>query len=122
MVKKFSIKNCLNSFRYAFNGLKLFFNTQRNAWIHTIALVFALALGFYFQLSTSEWIVIAFAAGLVFTAEIINTSIEFLTDLVSPGSNSQAGKVKDLAAAAVLVASITALLIGAIIFVPKIFC
>ncbi|MBI2270379.1 MAG: diacylglycerol kinase family protein [Bacteroidetes bacterium] len=121
MTKKFSIINCMHSFKYAFKGLKLLFKTQHNAWIHLSAFVLIVVSGFYFKLNKMEWIAILFAAGFVFTAEIINTSIEFLTDHVSPAKHEQAGKVKDLAAAAVLIAAITALLIGALVFIPKIF-
>ena len=120
MSKKFYIKDRIHSFKYAFSGLKLFFKTQHNARIHLAALVLVVISGFYFKLSIGEWIVIAFAAGLVFVTEVINTSIEYLTDLVSPHQNEQAGKVKDLAAAAVLVAVIIALAMGCLIFIPKI--
>lgn len=122
MSKKFSFIDRIRSFMYAFKGLNLFFKTQHNAWLHLVAFALVVLLGCYFKLTSGEWIAILFAAGFVFTAEIINTSIEFLTDHVSPAHHEQAGKVKDLAAAAVLIASITALLIGALIFIPKIFC
>jgi diacylglycerol kinase (ATP) len=118
--KNFSIKDRIQSFKYALTGLKLFFKTQYNARVHLAGLLLALILGFYFNLCVDEWISIVFAAGLVFVTEVINTSIEYLTDLVSPGQNEQAGKVKDLAAAAVLVAAIIALAIGCLIFIPKI--
>lgn len=120
MTGKFSISDRVKSFKYALKGLKLFFKTQHNAWIHLSAFVLIVASGCYFKLNKMEWVAILFAAGFVFTAEIINTSIEFLTDHVSPAKHEQAGKVKDLAAAAVLIAAITALLIGALIFIPKI--
>lgn len=120
MTKKLSIADRMNSFKYALKGLKLLFKTQHNAWIHLAAFVLIVVSGYYFKLNKMEWIAILFAAGFVFTAEIINTSIEFLTDHVSPAKHEQAGKVKDLAAAAVLIAAITALLIGALIFIPKI--
>lgn len=117
---KFSVKQFLNSFRYALKGLIVFFATQNNAFVHSIALIVVIVFGIYFELSTYEWMSLTFAIGLVFTAEIMNTAIEFLTDMVSPNQNEYAGKVKDIAAAAVLVASITALVIGAIVFIPKI--
>jgi len=119
MNKKFSIKNSLNSFKYAFNGLLIFFKSQQNAWIHLAFAIGVGILGIYFKITFYEWIAICGAVGLVFTAEIINTAIEFLTDLVSPHHNIQAGKVKDLAAGAVLVASISALLIAVFVFIPK---
>jgi diacylglycerol kinase len=108
------------SFIYAFKGFSLFFKTQPNGIIH---LAFALAVmlaGYFFRLSNGEWMILIVAIGLVFIAELFNTAIEFLTDMVSPEYNVKAGKVKDLAAAAVLFASITALAVGVILFSPKI--
>jgi diacylglycerol kinase (ATP) len=112
------IKSRLRSFVYAFNGLKLMLKGQYNFFIHIIIALIAIALGFYFDLSRAEWLWIILSIGMVFSAEIFNTSIEHLTDLAHAEPNPLAGKVKDLAAAAVLVASVTALIIGLIIFIP----
>jgi diacylglycerol kinase (ATP) len=109
----------LHSFLYAFKGIYLLFGTQINAKIHLLVALFVLLLGFLFQLFWYEWALILFAIGLVFAMEAANTAIEFLVDLVSPQHNEQAGKVKDLAASAVLIAAITALVIGLLVFVPK---
>jgi diacylglycerol kinase (ATP) len=109
----------LHSFLYAFKGIYLLFSTQINAKIHLLVALFVLLLGFLFQLFWYEWALILFAIGLVFAMEAANTAIEFLVDLVSPQHNEQAGKVKDLAASAVLIAAITALAIGLLVFVPK---
>ncbi len=97
----------------------MLFGTQINAKIHLLVALFVLLLGFLFQLFWYEWALILFAIGLVFAMEAANTAIEFLVDLVSPQHNEQAGKVKDLAASAVLIAAITALVIGLLVFVPK---
>jgi diacylglycerol kinase len=119
------MKNKLNrrlrSFGYAFNGLIIFFKTQVHAWIHLSATIIAIVMGWLFNISVTEWCLIVFAIGLVFIAEVINTALEFLVDKVSPDYDEQAGKVKDLAAAAVLVASIIALIIAAVIFIPKFY-
>jgi diacylglycerol kinase len=109
----------LHSFSYAFKGIYLLFSTQINAKIHLLVALFVLLLGFLFQLFWYEWALILFAIGLVFAMEAANTAIEFLVDLVSPQYNEQAGKVKDLAASAVLIAALTALAIGLLVFVPK---
>lgn len=109
----------LHSFLYAFKGIYLLFGTQINAKIELLVALFVLLLGFLFQLFWYEWALVLFAIGLVFAMEAANTAIEFLVDLVSPQHNEQAGKVKDLAAAAVLIAALTALLIGLLVFVPK---
>jgi diacylglycerol kinase (ATP) len=76
-------------------------------------------MGFLLNLSRAEWLWIILAIGLVLAAEIFNTAIEKLTDLVQEEKHPKAGQVKDLAAGAVLVLAITALLIGIIIFVPR---
>ena len=93
--------------------------TQHNAWIHAVAAVIVIFLSFYFIISRIEWLFVIGSIGFVFVAELINTSIEILTDIVSPQKQEKAGLVKDVAAGAVLVAAITALVIGLIIFIPK---
>lgn len=116
---KFSLIARLKSFIYAFNGLKILFRTEHNAWIHSISAIVAIIMGIAFRLSIFEWCFIVIAIGIVFTAEIMNTSIEYLTDFVFPGLDEKAKKVKDLAAAAVFISSLTSLAIGILIFLPK---
>lgn len=115
----FSIPARIKSFSFAINGIKLFFKSQHNAWIHAVATVMVISSGYVLDASTTEWCFLLFAIGFVFTAEAFNTAIEYLTDLVSPEYNETAGRVKDVAAGAVLIASVTALIIGCIIFLPK---
>jgi diacylglycerol kinase len=115
----FSISARIKSFSYAFQGIKIFFKTQHNAWIHTLATVVVIGLGNILKLSVNEWCWIILTIALVFITEMLNTAIEFLTDLASPEFHPLAKKTKDVAAAAVLVASIIAVVIGVIIFVPK---
>lgn len=117
---KFSSKARLKSFGYAFKGLAYFFRTQHNTWIQLVIAAIAVALGFYLKISSSEWCWIISCIGFVFVAELFNTAIETLTDLVSPDYNEKAGRVKDVAAGAVLIASITAAVVGLMIFIPKI--
>jgi diacylglycerol kinase (ATP) len=117
---RFSVKKRMLSFRYAFSGIKAAIRTQHNMWIHLTAAVIVLVFGFLFRLSTFEWIAISMAIGMVLSAEIFNSAIELLTDMVSPEINPKAGRVKDMAAGAVLIAAITAAVIGLIIFAPKI--
>lgn len=109
----------LNSFRYAFNGFKELVRSQANAKIHLVFAVCVIAAGFYFQLKSWEWCVVVFAICLVLSAEAFNTSLENLTDLVSPGTHPLAGKAKDLAAAAVLLTATGAAIAGVIIFLPR---
>jgi diacylglycerol kinase (ATP) len=115
---KFSVNDRLTSFRYAFRGLGYMVRTQHNAWIHIPAALVALCLGFFFRITMQEWIFVITAIGFVFAAELFNTAIESLVDLVSPGWQEKAGRIKDIAAAGVFVAALTALAIGLIIFIP----
>lgn len=117
--KSFSIHNRASSFRYAFNGFKTLFKTEANAVIHLVIAVLVVAMGLCLGLSSFEWIMITISIGMVFAAELFNSAIEYLADVVSPGFHSRIKKVKDMAAAAVLVVSIAAFTIGLIIFAPK---
>ena len=108
------------SFRYAFKGIAFLFRSQPNAWIHLVATAGVIVAGILLHLSTTEWLLIAFAVGFVFSAELFNTAIEELVNLVSPEFHKKAGKIKDLAAGAVLVAAITAVIIGLVVFAPKV--
>ena len=119
--KRFAIKARARSFRYAFRGLMLVFLHQHNFRIHVTAALAAILLGIIFKISSTEWMFIIAAIGLVFTAETFNTAIEEMTDLVSPQQNNKAGNIKDIAAGAVLLAAFTALAIGLVIFIPKLF-
>ena len=109
----------IRGFGFAFKGLGHAVKTQLNFRVHLVLAVIAMSLGWYLQLSSSEWLWIIFSIGLVLLTELLNTAIELLVDLVSPGFNETAGKVKDIAAAAVLVTAFTALAIGIVIFLPK---
>lgn len=117
---KFSLKQRIKSFSYAFNGLRLLILHEHNARIHAVAAIGAIAMGWYYQIAVYEWIAIIFAIALVVAFEIVNSAIEKLADVVSPHYQPGIKKVKDLAAAAVLVAAIAAFVIGLIIFIPKI--
>ncbi len=115
----FSVKARLKSFRYAFEGLNNFFSAQHNAIIHllmTIAVVFA---AIFFNVNRGEAIAIILAAGFVWAAEFFNTAIEKLADIVSKEFHPGIKFIKDVSAAAVLLSAITAVLVGAIIFLPK---
>ena len=118
--EKFSIAKRLKSFTYAFSGLKVLFQEEHNARIHLFATVCVIAAGFLFRISPFEWMAVAFAIGMVFAGEIFNTAVEDLSDVVCPERDERIRKVKDLAAAGVLVTAFTALAIGLIIFIPKI--
>lgn len=115
----FTWRKRLRSFKYAFHGIWLLVRYEHNAWIHCFAAVCVVVAGAVLRLSAAEWIVITFAIGLVLAAEAINSSIEALADLVSPGYNEAIKRTKDLAAGAVLILAIAAAVVGLIVFVPK---
>lgn len=116
--KEFSIIKRAKSFSHAGRGIKLFFKTTHNAWIHLSIFAVALMLGFALKIAMIEWVLIILAAGMVLTAEAFNTAIEIDIDLTSPDYHPYARDTKDVAAGAVLISSITAALIGVLIFAP----
>jgi diacylglycerol kinase (ATP) len=111
----------LKGFGYAAKGILLFFRRPSNAWIHLGMALLSCLAGYFFHISKPEWYAVIFAIAGVIVAEMLNTAIETLTDLVSPNYNELAGKVKDVAAGAVLIAAIAAAVVGGMIFLPKIF-
>lgn len=114
------IKKRIDSFKFALNGLIILFKEEVNAKVHLVSAVFVLILGFLFDISQNEWMAILLVIAMVISAELVNTAIECLCDFVSPEKRTVIKKVKDLAAAAVLVVAIVALVIGIIVFGPKI--
>jgi len=113
------ITDRIKSFGPAWKGLFWLFKNEGNAQFHLIATIVVVIAGFYFKVTISEWVLLFFAIGLVITSEALNTAIEKTIDLLHPEKNPKAGLVKDLAAAGVLVASITAATIALLIFLPK---
>lgn len=118
--KRFSLSERVKTFKYAFEGLKILFVEEHNARIHAVAAVVAITFGFVLNISAGEWIFLVAVMSLVFICELFNTSLEALADFVSPEKHPQIKKVKDLAAAAVLISAISAMVTGIIIFLPKI--
>ena len=110
----------LRSFGHAFRGLALLLRTQHNARIHALATVLVLAAGAFVGLSRFEWVLIVLVIAGVWATEAFNTAIEFLVDLASPEIHPLAGKAKDVAAGAVLIAAIASVIVGLLIFGPHI--
>jgi diacylglycerol kinase (ATP) len=108
----------MRSFGYAIRGVRMMLAFQANARIHALATMIVVALGFALGIQRWEWCAIVGAIGLVWTAEGLNTALEALTDLVSPGEHPLAGRAKDVAAGAVLCAAIAAAVIGLLVFLP----
>jgi diacylglycerol kinase len=110
------VKEFLKSFIYALRGLKASLKEQRNLKVQVLIVMITIAAGFYLDITSVEWCLIFLCAGLVIGLELVNTSIENLVDLVTRKRIPLAGKIKDIAAGAVLVASIIAVVIGVIVF------
>jgi len=110
----------MKRFKYAFKGIFFAFKTQANIRIHTLVSVLVISAGFVFKINPLEWVLIIFAIGLVLSAELFNTAIESLVDLVSPSYSEKAGLIKDVAAGAVLIAAAVSVITGVIVFLPKI--
>lgn len=118
--ERFSIKKRIKSFTYAFAGLKVLFRHEHNSWIHAVAAICVIIAGFLFRISYVEWIAVLIVIGMVFSAEIFNSSIERIADFIQPAKDGRIRDIKDLGSAAVLVTAITAAVIGIMIFLPKI--
>jgi diacylglycerol kinase len=110
----------LGSFRHAFRGVATLLRTQHNAWLHFAATVAVVVFGLFLGISRLDWIAVVLAIGLVWSAEALNTAIEFLANEVSLERRELIGHAKDLGAAGVLAASISAFLTGLFVFVPYI--
>lgn len=114
------ISSRIKSFKYAFQGFAPVFKSQANIWIHSLAAIIVVAYGFYFSISKFEWIALCLVIGTVFICEFINSAIETLCDYVSNEKHDAIKKVKDISAAAVLISAIVSVIVGCIIFIPKI--
>jgi len=117
--KKFRANNIFSSFIHAFSGIGYALKSERNFRFHFIAFVLVLGLGFYFKIGPGEWIALSIAIGLVFITELLNSALELLCDHVTPEKHETIKSIKDISAAAVLIASLTALAIGLLIFIPR---
>ena len=112
------MKTFFNAVLFALQGIKQFFSRDRNGKIQLVIGITAIKLGFTVSLSSLQWLLVLFCIGLVISLEMINSAIERYCDLVSTEFNPAIKIIKDVAAGAVLVASITSLIIGLIIFIP----
>lgn len=111
----------IKAFRYAFVGIASFISTERNAKIHLMAAIAACLLGVYVGLEAAEWLWVAAAIFLVLVTEMINSAIEKICDRITTQKDPAIKVIKDVAAGAVLLTSIFALLVGAILIAPKLF-
>lgn len=106
-------------FGFAYNGLKEIMRNERNFKIHLCATLLVLLTGIILKLSLIEWSILIIVVGFVLVAELINSAIERIIDYLKPEIHPAAKVIKDVGAGAVLMAVITSVIIGALIFLPK---
>jgi len=109
------------SFACALRGIAVLLRTQVNARIHLLATVLVIAAGLVFHITRGEWVPLAFAIGIVWIAEALNTALEALADRISREHDEAIRRAKDLAAGAVLLAAITAAIIGLLVLGPHLW-
>jgi diacylglycerol kinase len=114
----FTITGRLHSFRYAIHGLTLMLRSQHNAWLHAFASICILIMGGLFRLTDGEWCWIILAIMAVWTAEALNTALEFLADAATPEFHPLVKCAKDVAAGGVLIAALGSVAIGLLVLGP----
>ncbi|MDE6578439.1 MAG: diacylglycerol kinase [Muribaculaceae bacterium] len=118
---QFSWKKRAMAFVYAWKGLKALFRYEHNARIHLVAAVAAIAMGIWLKISAVEWCLIAIVIASVISAEALNSAVEALADRISTEKHPLLGRAKDLGAAAVTLLALMAIIVGCIIFIPKLY-
>ncbi|MHA7059464.1 diacylglycerol kinase [Aquimarina sp. M1] len=106
---------------YAFKGAVLLLKTEPSIQVQAVIGIFMTALGFYIDITKTEWVLQTFAIGLVMSIEGLNTTIEAIADFIHPDFHDKIGFIKDIAAGAVFIAAITAVVIGYTIYAPYLF-
>jgi len=120
MLKEFLLSR-IRAFGHAFRGLGYVLKTQRNAWIHTVVTILVILVAALLHLSARDWAVLIVTIAMVWAAEFINTALEAVVDLASPRHHPLAKVGKDVGAAAVLLAALTAVLVGLLILGPPLW-
>jgi len=116
--QRFTLAARLKSFAYAIEGVWFMLTTQHNAWLHGVATLAVIALALYCRVSESDWRWLIVAMAMVWVAETLNTAVEYVCDVVSPGYSEAVKHAKDISAGGVLIAAVAALLIGVLTFWP----
>ena len=118
---KREIRQRLNSFQYAFEGLWYVLRTQKNSWIHVLVSLAVIALGLWLRLSRFEWVIIILTIAMVWMAELMNTALEAIVDMTMPETHPLAKVAKDVSAAAVLLGACAAVMVGFLILGPPLW-
>ncbi|TDU40399.1 diacylglycerol kinase (ATP) [Gelidibacter sediminis] len=119
--KESFLLNRIKSVGWAFKGAWLLLRTEASIQIQFFIATVVTIAGFYFDISKTEWLFQVTMIGLVMSIEGINTSIEYIADFIHPEFHNSIGRIKDVAAGAVFIASIAAIIVAAIIYLPKLF-
>ena len=117
----FSVRKRIESFGYAIRGIATLFSSQHNAWIHAAATLAVVCLALSLRLDRLEWALLVTAIAMVWAAEAFNSALEWLCDVVSPEHHPLVGKAKDVAAAAVLIVSLAAAIVGCLVMGPPLW-
>ncbi|MCB0444559.1 MAG: diacylglycerol kinase family protein [Gelidibacter sp.] len=115
------VVNRLKSIGWAFKGAIRLFKTEASIKVQLFVALLVTIAGFYFEISKTEWLFQIAMIGLVMSIEGINTAIEYMADFIHPEHHKTIGHIKDIAAGAVFIASISAIIVAAIIYYPKLF-
>ncbi len=115
------IINRLKSVGFAFKGMLILIKTEASIKIQAFIAVVVTIAGFYFEISKTEWMVQTAMIGLVMSIEGMNTAIEYIADFIHPEYHKKIGLIKDVAAGAVFIASVIAVVIAGIIYIPKLY-
>lgn len=113
--------NRLKSVRYAFNGALYLFRTESSIKIQLVIGIIVTIAGFYFEITRTEWLFQIVMIGFVISMEGMNTAVEYIADFIHPNRHDSIGRIKDIAAGAVFIASIAAVIVAFVIYVPRIF-
>lgn len=114
-------KNRIKSIGYAFKGAYLLITTEASLKVQFIIGIIMTIAGFYFKISAMEWVIQILTIALIMALEGLNTAIEEIADFVHPEQHKKIGLIKDLAAGAVFIFAVAAVIVGGIIYIPKIF-
>lgn len=118
--KQKGLKKFINSFSYPIKGLKYAYRNEQNLAVDVGIAILVLIAGFIFRISAHEWALLVLTIGLVISCELVNTAIEAVVDLVTEEYHPLAKVAKDTAAAAVFIFAIVAIVVGLIIFLPRV--
>ena len=115
------LKNRLKSIGYAFKGAILLVTTEASVKVQVFIAIMVTLAGFYFNISTTEWMIQILTIGLIISIEGLNTAVEKIADFIHPDFNDKIGFIKDIAAGAVFISAIAAFIVACLIYIPKLF-